>query len=83
MATKIRLLFGAVIVLALVFNMTGCAQTETVQTGTFQKGAAQTGTTAQQGAYQQGQKMLWSVNPKGAGQNTDMGIYIDEEGAGP
>ena len=69
MAPKIRTLAGVMIVLGLTFNLAGCAQTGTTQSGSV----------SQEGAYQQSQKAIW-VDPKGSGASTDLQLYIDSQG---
>ena len=68
MAAKIRTLFGVVILLALVSNLAGCAQTQPL----LQEDNA---------SIKQREKMEW-VDPKGSGQSTDWGVYMDEDGGG-
>ena len=67
MALKARISASVVIVLVLVFNLVGCAQTQPV----LQESGA---------AVKQNEKME-QVDPKGSGQSTDWGVYMDEEGA--
>lgn len=68
MAHKVRTLSGVVIVLALTLNLLGCAQTQPL----LQEDSA---------TVKQREKMEW-VEPKGSGQSTDWGVYMDEEGGG-
>lgn len=53
-------------VFALILNLAGCAQTQPV----LQEDSA---------TVKQREKMEW-VDPKGSGQSTDWGVYMDEEG---
>ena len=66
MAAKVWTPSGVVIALVLVFNLAGCAQTQPV----LQESGA---------AVKQNEKME-RVDPKGSGQSTDWGLYMDEEG---
>ena len=66
MASKVWTPSGVVIALVLVFNLVGCAQTQPV----LQESGA---------AVKQNEKME-QVDPKGSGQSTDWGLYMDEEG---
>lgn len=68
---------ASLVVLWLAFNLAGCAQTGPPQAGTSQLGTAG----RDGGAYEKSQKMIW-VDPQGSGENTDMQLYIDSQGAG-
>jgi hypothetical protein len=68
MAHKGRTL-SVMIALGLALNLAGCAQTQPL----LQEDSA---------AVKQREKMQW-VDPKGSGQSTDWGLYMDEEGGGP
>jgi hypothetical protein len=77
MKRQSNLLKASLLVLWLVFNLAGCAQTGPPRAGTSQLGTAIKGG----GAYEQSQKAIW-VDPHGSGENTDMELYMDSQGGG-